>query len=374
MLRLPFSSRRFGAAAAPVVTACLLGAVLSAPPAAAQSGSTAASAEASPEATSGADTAPAPASEQTASQEPVTPASTGADRFGESVDVRLVELYVAVTGDDGVPVKGLDADDFVVRENGIPQTLQQARPSAELPVLLGLAVDTSASMFVKLGPVSRAARRMVASLTPGRDRAFVVGFGPEPRLTQAVTGDLLEISDALRNLEPGGRTPLWASIDFSLGELAYYRGKRALIVFFDGADEDEGQDYRRALEKAREVRVPIYLIIMNNEAARTEGKDFSTRAFISRLERVAAAGGGDVYYLPTDADLTAVFSSIERDLRSAYLLTYYPEVPLSEGGERQVEVEVPGRRYRVRTVPSYRAGDGADAEERPSPLAPGSRR
>lgn len=348
----PFPSRRFGAFPALFVAACLIGA--------AAWGPAAAEAQSAPP-----PPASAPSSEQSSSQEAA--ASPQPDRFSESVDVRLVELYVAVTDDDGEPVQGLEAEDFLVRENGAVQTLQQARPSEELPVLLGLAVDTSASMFVKLGPVSRAARRMVASLTPGRDRAFVVGFGPEPRLTQPVTDDLLDISDALRNLEPGGRTPLWASIEFSLGELAYYRGKRALIVFFDGADEDEGQDYRRALEKAREVRVPIYLIIMNNEAARTEGKDFSTRAFISRLERMAATGGGDVYYLPTDADLAAVFSTIERDLRSAYLLTYYPEVPLSAGGERRVEVEVPGRRYTVRTVPGYRAGDADSEEARPAP-------
>jgi len=303
----------------------------------------------SPEATS--EASPPTITEETP---PAPSAQEPPRRFTESVDVRLVELYVTVTDRDGEPVSGLSAEDFTVRENGTPQTLSTAVPSGDLPILLGLAVDTSASMFVKLEPVSRAARDLVQGLVPGRDRAFVVGFGPEPRLIRPPTDDLIEVADALRNLEPAGRTPLWGSIAYSLDELMAYRGKRALVVFFDGADEDGNRPYREALGRARQVGVPIYLIIMNNEAARTEGRDFSTRTFISRLERLAATGGGDVYFVPTHADLAPIYQRIERELRSAYLLTYYPDVPLAAGGERTVQVAVPGHSYRVRTLSGYR--------------------
>jgi VWFA-related protein len=244
----------------------------------------------------------------------------------------------------------------VVREDGERQTLDAVLPSHDLPVTLGLALDTSASMFVKLPAVAKAARSFIAGLEPGRDRAFLMAFGPQPRLVEATTDRLAEVSEALLNLEPRGKTPLWSSITASLAELATSRGKRALVVFLDGADEDGGAAHRESLARARDVGAPIYLIVMNNEAARTEGRDFQTRTFISRLERVAAAGGGEVLYLPTHGDLTAVSRRIEREIRSAYLLTYYPTVPLAPGPRRKVEVELTRKGATVRTLSGYVPG------------------
>ena len=102
--------------------------------------------------------------------------------------------------------------------------------------------------------------------------------------------------------------------------------------------------------------MPIYLIIMNNEAARTAGKEFQTRSFIAKLNRMAASGGGDVYFLPTHAELEPVYQRIQQELRSYYLITYYPDPPRSEGRRRKVEVEVPGRDVRVRTLSDYVPG------------------
>lgn len=297
--------------------------------------------------------APAPAppakGEKPAAQERHKP-------FGEEVEVRLTELYVVVTDPDGAPVTGLGRDDFAVRENGVPQRIDAVLDARDRPLTLGLAIDTSASMFVKLPAVARAARSLVGELSPGRDRAFVVAFGPEPRLVEATTGDLYAVADALRSLEPLGRTPLWASIGLALDEISTARGKRALVTFLDGADEDSGKAYRSTLTEARRLGVPIYLIVMNNEAARTGGKEFQTRSFIARLNRMADAGGGAVYYLPTHADLEPVYQRIEEELRSYYLITYYPDVPLSQGGRRKVDVEVPGRKVQVRTLRGYQPG------------------
>jgi Ca-activated chloride channel homolog len=322
--------------------ACALAAL---PPSSPQ---TAAPATAPPTAAPQAAPAPAPPGQSAGKPSP--------QPFGEEVEVRLVQLFVVVTGPDGAPVTGLGRDDFAVRENGVPQRIDAVLDARDRPLTLGLAIDTSASMFVKLPAVARAARSLVSELSPERDRAFVVVFGPEPRLVAATTGDLGAVADALRGLEPRGRTPLWASIGVALDELAAARGKRALVTFLDGADEDSGKAYRAALAQARGLGVPIYLIVMNNEAARTGGKEFQTRSFIARLNRMADAGGGAVYYLPTHADLEPVYQRIEEELRSYYLITYYPDVPLSAGGRRKVEVEVPGRKVQVRTLRGYLPG------------------
>jgi Ca-activated chloride channel homolog len=275
------------------------------------------------------------------------------ERFGESLDVRLAELYVTVTQRDGSLVRDLVREDFVVRENGVEQKLDEALPSLEQPVTLGVAMDTSASMFVKLGPATRAAGSLIGELMPDRDHAFLVGFGPEPTVAQATTNDLPRVKDALRSLEPAGRTPLWASITYSLAELGRSQGKRALVVFLDGADSDGSAAYRECLRAARRLGAPIYLIVMNNEAARSEGRDFQTRTFVSRLEKVAAAGGGAVFYVTTTGDLSPIYQRIEEEIRSAYLLTYTPTVPLSAGGTRKVEVAVKRKGLKVKSLGEY---------------------
>ena len=282
--------------------------------------------------------------------ERVTPPAT---EFKESIDVRLVELYVAVTNRDGAAITGLSRADFTLEENGAVQELESATDSQDLPITLGLAVDTSASMFMKLPAAVKAAGSLIAALRPGRDRAFLVGFGSEPELAQATTGDLARVSAALSNLEANGMTPLWGSVALSLGELKAARGKRAVVVFLDGADDDGSDAFRTAYAEARRARVPVYLIVMNNEAARRGGKDFQTRAFMSRLERMARAGGGRVFFVPTRADLAPIYREIETELRSAYLLTYYPSVPLAQGGRREVKVKVGRKGATVRTVAGY---------------------
>ncbi len=296
------------------------------------------------------------AQEQPPTSQAEEPSPATQPGFGESIDVRLAELYVTATDKSGTQVRDLEAQDFVVRENGVVQQLEAATGSRDLPITVGLSIDTSASMFVKLPSVVKAAGGLLSSLAAGRDRAFLVSFGAEPELVAPTTAELGRVQDGLRDLEPKGMTPLWASITLSLEELGRSRGKRALIVFFDGADEDGGRAYREALSRARVAGVPVYMIVTNNQAARSGGRDFQTRAFIARLERMARAGGGEVYFVPIEGDLTTIYKRIESELRSAYLLTYYPTVPLASGGRRQVEVQVKRKGVVVRSVSGYEAG------------------
>ena len=296
------------------------------------------------------------AQEPPPASQPEEPAPGEQPGFGESIDVRLAELYVTATDKSGAQVRDLEAEDFVVRENGVVQQLEAATDSRDLPITVGLSIDTSASMFVKLPSLVKAAGGLLSSLATGRDRAFLVSFGAEPELVTQTTTALDRVQDGLSDLEPKGMTPLWASITLALEELGRSRGKRALIVFFDGADEDGGRAYREALARARVAGLPVYLIVTNNQAARSGGRDFQTRAFIARLERMARAGGGEVYFVPTQGDLTTIYQRIENELRSAYLLTYYPTVPLASGGRRQVEVQVKKKGVVVRTVSGYEAG------------------
>lgn len=281
--------------------------------------------------------------------------SKARETFAGSVDVKLVELYVSVTGEAGKPVPGLDADEFAVIEDGVEQRLASVVDASDLPMTLGLAVDTSASMFVKLPFVAEAAQGLLDSLESGRDRAFLVSFGPEPELEQGATDGLWKVGSALARLEPDGGTPLYRGIVLSLEELSRAPGgKKALVVLLDGADDDGPDAFKRCLEAAEKGQVPIYLVVMNNEAARTGGKDFRTRSFTSQLDRIAEATGGRVYYTKTDAALAPIYSEIQAALKSYYLVAYYPEHGDAAGRWRDVKVRVARQGLSVRALPGYR--------------------
>ena len=298
------------------------------------------------------DEAAAPATLPT-TPEPASTVRRSADgRFVDTVEVRLTELFVSVTGKSGTPIRGLTQDEFVLRQGGVEQAINSVVDAIDLPVTLGLAIDSSSSMFYKLPAVSRAAKALVRSLTPQRDKAFLVAFGPQSRLVQPTTGELNRIDRQLRNLEADGGTPLWSAILLSLEQLAGQKGKKALVVFLDGADDDGNARYRECLSAAQKSGVPIYLIVMNNEAARTQGKDFRTRSFTSRLDRLAASGAGRVYYVPINADLKPVYSRIEEELRSYYLLTFYSSTA-SEDPTSGIDIEVARKGSSVRTLSGY---------------------
>jgi Ca-activated chloride channel family protein len=284
------------------------------------------------------------------------------DRFEEQVTVNLVELYVVVTDRNGKPVRDLDASDFEVLEGGVEQRVETFSRAGELPITVGLALDSSLSLFLKMPALQQAAVRFVDGLVEQRDQSFLIGFGAHPTVVSATTGDLPHVVDGIRSLTPTGNTALWEGVVLSMLQLQEIAGRKALIVFYDGNDEDEDFSFNTAFKMAEKVGVPVYLIVMNNSLARTGPSGFTTKHRAERLERVARTGGGKVFYVSTEADLGAIFDSIRDELRAHYLLTYYPD-PAREphgGGEggpvtgwRPIEVRVKRPGLVARTLAGY---------------------
>jgi hypothetical protein len=92
---------------------------------------------------------------------------------------------------------------------------------------------------------------------------------------------------------------------------------------------------------AEKIRVPVYLIVMNNALARTGPSGFTTKHRAERLEKMARTGGGKVFYVSTEADLGEIFDAIRDELRAHYLITYYPQPLPAEDGESGREETVP---------------------------------
>lgn len=276
---------------------------------------------------------------------------------GERLDVRLVELFVVVNDDDGRPVRGLLESDFVVREEGVAQQIASFQEADDVPLTLGLAVDSSASMFVKLPLMQKAVVDFLGTTFRPEDRAFLVDFDDTPRLVRPATGDLERLKRSIDGLEADGRTALWEAIVYSLVQLQGTRGRKALIVFTDGADEDDQFPFRSSMRIAREMGVPIYLVLMRKKAEESAALGLITRSFTSRAVRLAEATGGRVFYAKEYKNLDAVYDEIEAELRSQYLLTYYPKkadgAASSQRGFREVDVEVKKPGLRPRTLNGY---------------------
>ena len=201
----------------------------------------------------------------------------------ERLEVELVQLYVVVTDRQGKPIQGLAKGQFALLEEGVDQELATFSDAADLPLTVGLTIDSSASMFIKLPAVQAAAAKYVRGLADSRDRAFVVGFGSEPRLARDTTADLPRVVDGLYQLKPDGKTAIWRAVVYSLVQLQGVPGKKALIVYSDGADDDPNFSYKTCLRFARRVGVPIYFIVANNEIYRTKGRGLTVRSFMGRL-------------------------------------------------------------------------------------------
>lgn len=274
---------------------------------------------------------------------------------GERVDVELVELLVVVTDRVGRPVRGLPRDRFRVVESGRAQEIASFENVGDVPLTLALAIDSSASMFRKLPTVQQAAESLLVKGLAERDRALLVDFDSEPRLVRAPTRDLQAVAAALDRLRADGGTDLWEGIDFTLGQLAGVEGRKALIVYADGVNEEEAFSYRALLRAARRSGAPIYLILARSSLDRLEG-GLVGGSYADKLERLTAETGGRTYLAPPDRDLSGIYREILEELRSQYLVTYYPR-ELAGGVEwRDVKVEVAGEGLTARTF------SGAEAQ------------
>jgi Ca-activated chloride channel family protein len=270
----------------------------------------------------------------------------------ERIRVELVQLFAVVTDGDGRPVRGVEAERFEIFEDDERQDLATFSEGADQPLTVGLAVDASASMFRKLPQVKQAAASFLRSLDGDKDRAFVVDFGREPRLQHDLSRDLGAVEEAVLALEAEGRTAIWKGITFGLVQLQGVQGKKALIVFSDGADEDPDFSFRTCLQFARRVGVPVYVIVSNNEIYRTGGRGLNVRGFMHRLESLTRSVGGRVFLTRVGEDLDAIYAEIDEELRSQYVLGYYAR-DRGESRWRSLRVEVDAPGARVRTAAGY---------------------
>jgi VWFA-related protein len=285
----------------------------------------------------------------------------------QEVNVRLVELYATVTSRSGRPVADLTEKDFEILEAGRPQTLARFERVQDLPLNLGLVVDSSSSMTESISETQRAAAGFLGRLIRPQDRSFVIGLATRPYLLFAPTNDAEAMRETnLPDLRARGNTALYDSLATAVLLLREGQGQRALVLLSDGADTTSHATFRQALDLARHGGVTIYTIGLGLRSVpgliganlpseqqirqgEVKGEDYKSRGTLAQL---AAATGGRDFVIDKAEELAKVYGQIEEDLRSRYLLTYQTE--RGEDGERPaVEVRVKKRGLKARTARGY---------------------
>jgi VWFA-related protein len=276
--------------------------------------------------------------------------------LGARIDVRLVQLAVVVTDPGGKPVPGLPKELFRVRQDGEEQEIAAFENAGELPLTLAFAIDSSASMFLKLEDVRKAAATLLDNGLTGRDRAMLIAFDSKPKLIRPVTRDLAAVAEALDQLQPDGGTALWDAITYSLGQLRGISGRKALVVYSDGIDQAEHATFPACLRAARESGIPIYLIVSNPREEHGDDGGFLTEPAAAKFQRLAEAGGGQVYFVHPNQNLAGVYGQILSELRSQYTVAFYPKDTAPPAAWSKIEVELKGRKdLTARTVSGVQA-------------------
>lgn len=255
----------------------------------------------------------------------------GAEHRGE-IDVQLVQLQVLVVDRDGDPVGDLKAEDFEIRENGAWRPAENLHVSDDVPLVLGVAIDSSESMYFVWRHLHNVVRTFFEGALADNDRAFLVDFDHTVRPLQPLTGSRPLLKARLHRLLAQGGTALNDGILFSLLQFRTEPGRRALVVVTDGDDLHSRSKRAQVTEFAERMGVPIYFIALGWSEPRSR--------LIQRLSRQT---GGRLFRVhPGQAraalarEMEQVFDRINQDLRRQYVLTYYSDRPPGAGVEPEV--------------------------------------
>lgn len=268
----------------------------------------------------------------------------GSPGLQEEVDVNLVQLQVLVTKKNGAPVTDLTLEDFEVLQGREPRTIQSFRPAGDVPLVLGLVLDSSGSMRPIWNLAVSTAKSFLGETLGPDDRAFLVDFDTQLRLRQALTGDLAKIYESLDSIRPEGGTALYDSMAFSLLQFRDEPGRRALVLVTDGVDSGSTTSEGTVLSFATKLGVPIYVVALPEGGVGT-----GTSPAVHALKLVTDPSGGRLLRLGPGG-LERAFAQINAELRHQYVIAFYTDVLPDEKGEK-VTVRVKGRKdVEVRSV------------------------
>jgi VWFA-related protein len=334
----------------------------------------------------------------TESHSAANPSSADQPLTTMSVQVKVVNVLATVRDKHGTIVNGLTKDDFTLTEDGRPQTIKYFARETDLPLTLGLLVDTSMSQRRVLSEERSASQSFLAQmLREDKDQAFVIHFDHEVELLQDLTSSHEKLRAALESLETpqftrtsggggggsapgsgrgsgrhGGGTLLYDAVYLAADELMEKQpGRKALIVLSDGVDMGSKESLEVAIESAQRANTIVYSILFKDDDAYGNGGGFG-RTGISIpgmggpgmgrggmggpgrggrrypqehadgkkvLERISRETGGRLFEVSKKEPVEQIYSQIQEELRNQYNLGYTPNREnAAESGYHKIQV------------------------------------
>jgi Ca-activated chloride channel family protein len=252
------------------------------------------------------------------------------------VDVKLVNLFVNVTDKNGFVVGRLAREDFAITEDGRPQQISVFERQSELPLNITLAIDTSGSVRKDMAEEADAARRFVHAILRPQDQMSLLQFATYVNELTPFTNKVALIDRGLSQLHPDFATALYDAIFLGADRLGTTEGRKVLVLVSDGGDTAKNTTYAQALEQALRNEVMIYSII-DVPIEASAGRDLGgEHALITLAEQT----GGKSFYV-SDGGLDKAFTRVSEDLRTQYLLGYYPQRQEPGRSFHRIQVTIP---------------------------------
>jgi VWFA-related protein len=274
------------------------------------------------------------------------------------VDVDLVNISFSVLSKKGALVTDLQQGDFKVFENSAAQNITNFSRETDLPLTIGMLIDTSNSIRDKIKFEQEAAIDFFHStLRRKRDKGAMITFDSNVQILQDFTDDPDVLTKAVKRIKPGGGTKMYDAIYMVCKEklINEFGSRNVLLLISDGDDNMSNETFESALEMAQRAEVSIYTISTNTSGffGMSSPKDDKI------LRKLAEETGGRAFYPAKSDELAQSFYDVGQELRSQYSLAYRSTNKVRDGSFRTVKIESGRKDVRVKARKGYYAPRGS---------------
>ncbi len=290
------------------------------------------------------------------------------------VNVDVVNVLASVRDKHGTLIPNLEKNDFTILEDGKPQTIKYFTRETDLPLTIGMLVDTSGSQVNLIGIERSAASQFFSQVLHKKDEAFLIMFGEEAELLQDYTNSARLLNDGLSQLRlsagvggigpgpvptaggPRGTVLYDAVYLAATDKLRTEVGRKVIVVITDGVDEGSRLNINQAVEAAQKADAVIYSI------------EYLDPYFYARMGPFGGGGGGDaalhklsddtgghVYRVDRSHSLEEVFRQLQEEMRTQYSIGYTPTNDVKDGSYRKLDIKLSSKDLRAQARKGYYA-------------------
>ena len=275
-------------------------------------------------------------------------------RFTLRTNAYEVRLNASVFDSGDHEVDTLPESAFKIYEDGTLQKIVGFRHE-DLPISLGILIDSSGSMYDKRPSVDAAALNLVKLSNP-KDEAFLVDFNSEPYIDQDFTSSIAKLQQGLDYIKAGGGTALYDAVIASADYLSKNakQSKQVLLIVTDGDDNSSNASLEETIQRVQALDGPSIYCIGLLFGGDLSHKDVKHSHEV--LTQLAQDTGGQAYFPKSLKEVDGIAQQVAQDIRSQYMIEYHSTKPMSVPGYRTIHVEASEKGYhglRVRTRAGY---------------------